>query len=249
VPPMTAMSVPRGTCPDGTLGCAYPNGTSCSCTVCCDSIGCTTLCNGAPEGSLNWECTPGPVLEPPCPAIAPNDGTPCSLPAGTACPASTCGIDIACDGQRWHWAYATDTCSGSGSSGGRGVCASPATPIATPEGERPISEIRVGDLVYSVDREGIRAVPVVRVMEHPVHNHHVVRVRLANGRVLAISPGHPTADRRRFSDLQAGGSLDGQIIESAELVPYEDSATYDILPASDTGTYFASGVQIGSTLR
>jgi hypothetical protein len=42
--------------------------------------------------------------------------------------------------------------------------------------------------------------------------------------------------------------LDGHLIKSVDVVAYEHEATYDILPASDTGTYFAAGIQIGSTL-
>src|SRR5262249_18017295 len=41
------------------------------------------------------------------------------------------------------------------------VCASPDTPIATPQGNRPIAELAVGDLVYSVDRDAVVAVPVL----------------------------------------------------------------------------------------
>jgi hypothetical protein len=82
-----------------------------------------------------------------------------------------------------------------------------------------------------------------------VQNHHVVRVTLQSGRVLQISPGHPTADGRTFSELGAGMWLDeSHPIKSAELVPFSFEATYDILPASNTGTYFAAGVLIGSTL-
>jgi hypothetical protein len=36
--------------------------------------------------------------------------------------------------------------------------------------------------------------------------------------------------------------------ESVEVVPYRHHFTYDILPASDSGTYFAAGMRIGSTL-
>jgi hypothetical protein len=128
------------------------------------------------------------------------------------------------------------------------VCASPDTPIATPDGEHLIADIRAGDLVYSVDHDAIRPVVVLRATRTPVENHHVLRVRLAGGRVLEISPGHPTADGRRFSDLRVGATLDGQSVVSVELVAYAHSATYDILPASDTSTYFAAGVPIGSTL-
>lgn len=40
----------------------------------------------------------------------------------------------------------------------------------------------------------------------------------------------------------------GVVIVSANLVPYTHEATYDILPESDTGAYFAGGALIGSTL-
>lgn len=76
-----------------------------------------------------------------------------------------------------------------------------------------------------------------------------MRIMLANGAVLEVSPGHPTADGRIFGDLKAGSHLDSQHeIVSAELVPYQHDATYDVLPSSSTGTYFAAGALIGSTL-
>ena len=75
-----------------------------------------------------------------------------------------------------------------------------------------------------------------------------MRLALQNGSVLQISPGHPTADGRRFDTLVRGERLDGVEILAADLVPYGHDATYDILPDSDTGAYFAGGVLIGSTL-
>ena len=128
-------------------------------------------------------------------------------------------------------------------------CAAPDTPIATPSGEHPIAELCAGDLVYSVENDAIVIVPIARVNRRHVEAHHVVEVRLEGGSVLHISAGHPTADGRTFADLSVGGELDGERILSAELVPYPHAYTYDILPASSTGTYFAGGVQIGSTLR
>jgi hypothetical protein len=83
----------------------------------------------------------------------------------------------------------------------------------------------------------------------PVLAHRVVRVVLGGGRVLEISAGHPTADGRRFGALRSGSLLDEQhTVTSAEVVPYEHDATYDILPDSSTGTYFAAGALVGSTL-
>jgi hypothetical protein len=128
------------------------------------------------------------------------------------------------------------------------ICADPTTPIATPSGERAIAELQVGDLVYSIDRGQLAAVPILRTNRTPVLDHQVMRVALRTGGVLLISPGHPTADGRLFSDLRAGALLDGVEIVSAELVPFSHDATYDILPASDTHAYFAASVLIGSTL-
>ena len=129
------------------------------------------------------------------------------------------------------------------------MCAAPDTPIATPDGEQPIASLRVGDLVYSVDHDATVVVPLLKVEHTAVVHHRVVRVALEDGRVLEISPGHPTADGRTFGDLVAGGKLDAEHgVQSAELVPYAFDATFDILPGSSTGTYYAAGALIGSTL-
>jgi hypothetical protein len=127
-------------------------------------------------------------------------------------------------------------------------CASPDTPIATPFGERRIADLEVGDLVFSVDHGGVRAVPILKTIRTEVHDHRVARVKLASGTILEISPIHPTADGRTFADLNAGGRLDGVELVSVEIVPFQGKFTHDILPSSDTGSYFAGGVLIGSTL-
>ena len=129
------------------------------------------------------------------------------------------------------------------------MCAAPDTPIATPNGERPIASLREGDLVYSANHGALVPVPLRRVASTRVAlGHHVMRVRLASGRTVEMSPGHPTADGRLFGELRAGAALDGVAIESSELVAYGFDRTYDILPASDTHTYVAAGVLVGSTL-
>ena len=129
------------------------------------------------------------------------------------------------------------------------VCAAPDTLIATPSGERPIADLRPGDLVYSVDGASLKPVPILMVTKTPVSNHRVVELETADGSRMDISPGHPTADGRRFADLRSGDRLDGALIVSARIVPYRFAFTYDILPASDTATYVAFGKLIGSTLR
>ncbi len=128
------------------------------------------------------------------------------------------------------------------------VCASPETPIATPEGDRPIASLSVGDLVLSIDQGRVAAVPIREVHRTPVANHRVIEVVLQGGAVLHVSAAHPTADGRTFGTLRAGDWLGGREVASARVVPYPHEATYDILPDSDTATYFAAGALIGSTL-
>jgi hypothetical protein len=106
----------------------------------------------------------------------------------------------------------------------------------------------VGDLVFTVDHDAVVALPILRVNRAPVNDHKVMRVRLATGAVLEISPQHPTADGHTFGELRAGGTLDDKTIVSAELVPYAHPFTYDILPAGSSHTYFAGGARIGTTL-
>jgi hypothetical protein len=82
-----------------------------------------------------------------------------------------------------------------------------------------------------------------------VENHAVLRIALEGGRSLEISPLHPNADGVLLGNLHAGDVLERTRIERMSLIPYAHDSTYDILPASDTGTYFAAGVLIGSTLK
>ncbi|GEM_PF-3148938 len=182
------------------------------------------------------------------------------IPAGGGCPCGAC-----CDKGGGSIGACKDVITGSATScpngttcGGKGgtpcqtqtctPCASPGTLISTPEGERPISDLLPGDLVYSVHNDEITAVPLIRVARSRIVNHRVVRVSL-NGRQLEISGGHPTADGRTFSDLRRGDLLDGHQITDIETVRYGHEYTFDILPDSSTMTYFAEGALIGTTLR
>ena len=84
------------------------------------------------------------------------------------------------------------------------VCAAPDTPILTAEGERPIAELSVGDLVYTMHEGQLVLRPLIRVSATPVVGHAVVHVVLDTGRTLSISGPHPTADGRRFDALAPG---------------------------------------------
>jgi hypothetical protein len=76
----------------------------------------------------------------------------------------------------------------------------------------------------------------------------MVHLVLDDGRQLWASPSHPTADGRLVGELQVGDLLDGGRVVQIERLLYGEVATYDILPASETGWYWANGVLVGSTL-
>ncbi len=198
-----------------------------------DAYGCTLLhCSEGWECQEGWDCVDG---------LSGNDGHGCvhrQCQADSDCDCGSC-VNAKCEPQPGFCFpnYPPP------------VCAAPNTPIATPSGERAIRSLRSGDLVYSVDGPQIVAVPVTRTTRRAVSGHHAVEVVLESGSRLLISPGHPTADHRTFADLARGGTLDGTRIVSARLVPYPFRFTYDILPASESGAYFAGGVLIGSTLH
>ncbi|MCI0394616.1 MAG: Hint domain-containing protein [Chloroflexi bacterium] len=130
------------------------------------------------------------------------------------------------------------------------ICLAAGTLISTPAGPVPVQSLRPGMLVWTVDKTGARvARPLVRLSQTAVPaTHQVVRLVLADGRQLWLSPGHPTTDGRTAGQLQVGDSLDGAVIVAAGRVPYAGLATYDLLPAGDTGFYWANGVLLASTL-
>jgi hypothetical protein len=130
------------------------------------------------------------------------------------------------------------------------VCLAIGTLIDTPAGALPVQDLRVGMPVWTLDKTGDRvAQPLLRFSRTIVPaNHQVVHLVLQDGRALWVSPGHPTADGRRVGQLQAGDSLDGSWVRSVDRVPYAAPATYDLLPAGDTGFYWANGVLLGSTM-
>ncbi len=232
-PPACADAPPKpgADCADPALQCWYDNGTVCSCSACQGGTQypfCRTINPPA------WAC------------VAATDGCPNPLPqAGSACtdPSLQCGtsceLPIRCESGAWQYGQAM--CP---------ICASPDTPIATPSGDRPIAELRVGDLVYSVDRGAIVPVPIARIGSTPVAHHEVLQITLSDGAVIEISPGHPLANGQPLSSLSPGAEIDGQHrVRSIDLIPYMHDRTYDILPSSSTGTYFAAGALLGTTLH
>jgi len=121
--------------------------------------------------------------------------------------------------------------------------------IATPTGEVAIETLSPGDLVLSMHAGRLQAVPLRAVHRQAVHDHVVIVATLANGRQVAMSPRHPTADGHRFQDLVAGSMLGDERVVALKTVPYTGAYTYDLLPDSDSATYVAEGALVSSTLR
>ncbi len=130
------------------------------------------------------------------------------------------------------------------------ICLAADTLIDTPYGPVPVQQLSVGMVVWSVDKAGTRvAMPLIKVGSTVVPAaHQVIHLTLSDGHELWASPGHPTTDGRTIGQLQAGDLLGGAVVLSAERVHYTGAATYDLLPAGDTGFYWANGILIASTL-
>ena len=131
------------------------------------------------------------------------------------------------------------------------ICLARGTRVATPRGDVRVEDLRTGDVVWTLDAHGTRvAAPLVAVGSTAVPaSHEIVRLVLGDGRTVDVSPGHPTSDGRTVGNLKVGDALDGATIISAERARYLGGATFDVLPASTSGAYWANGVLLGSTLR
>lgn len=131
------------------------------------------------------------------------------------------------------------------------ICLAKDTRIDAPGEAILVQDVKVGDRVWSVDAGGKKISSLVKLVTRtPVPStHHVVHLLLADGRELWVSPDHPTSDGTRVGDLKAGEAYDDSRVASAELVPYWSDATYDLLPDSETGLYWADGILMGSTLK
>lgn len=130
------------------------------------------------------------------------------------------------------------------------ICLTQGTLIDTPDGPVPAEQMRQGMAVWTFDGTGQRTPAiVVRTSATPVPpSFQVVRIRLSDGRTVSASLGHPTAEGRLLGDYAAGDTLDGALVEEAELVNYDGGATYDLLPSGSTGVYRANGILLKSTL-
>lgn len=228
LPPECPSSPATGACTAPPDQCVYSDGTVCLCTDCHPNA---PLCGPADP---TWACLPAPDG---CPASPPNLGTACNEPEGTVC-AYTCSNRIGCNGGAWE--RLEEQCP---------QCAAPNTLIDTPHGARAISDLKVGDTVYSL-RSGQRvAVIVLETAQAPQKNHYVAEIVLASGAILQVSAAHPTADGRTLGELTPGEQLGTSSIVSLSLVPYPYAFTYDVRTSAPDGSYIASGLPLGSTIQ
>ena len=131
------------------------------------------------------------------------------------------------------------------------ICLSENTAIDTPNGALNVKALKVGMSILTQDASGQKQTAIIlktgKTLVPP--DHKMVHVVLGDKRELYVSPNHPTADGRFFGELLVGDFLDGSKIKSVEVVPYNGTYTYDILPSGKTGFYWADGILVGSTLK
>jgi hypothetical protein len=130
------------------------------------------------------------------------------------------------------------------------ICLTKGTMIATPLGQIPVESIKVGMLVWTMDISGKRVTaPVLETRAVYVsQTYRALSLTLEDGRTITASPGHPTADGKRLDQYRVGDQLDGSTVIRMESVRYEESQTYDLLPDSPTGVYWANGIMLKSTI-
>ena len=131
------------------------------------------------------------------------------------------------------------------------ICLARGTLIDTPAGLVAVDRLEVGDAIWTADAAGNRIESVVaRVGSVSVpSSHQVVHLVLDDGRTVDVSPGHLLTDGRRVGELARGELYDGATVVSADRLDYTGGRTYDVLPAGETGFYWANGVLLASTLR
>lgn len=130
------------------------------------------------------------------------------------------------------------------------ICLASNTQISTPTGMINVKNISVGIRVFSVNKKGEKIISAILKISHTKapKTHRVVHLVLADKREAWISPNHLTTQDLPIGELRAGDMYDGSKVTLAQLVPYKETYTYDILPDSDTGFYWANGILLKSTL-
>jgi hypothetical protein len=131
------------------------------------------------------------------------------------------------------------------------ICLTGETLIDTPIGPIAVRDLRRGMPVWTQSKSGEpQAVVILKIVKRELaFPYALIHLALSDGKSLIVSPGHPIGDGRFIGDLRAGDLLDGSTIVRAEPVWSSAGATYDILPAGETGLYWAGGILLESTLH
>jgi len=129
-------------------------------------------------------------------------------------------------------------------------CLSCETLISTPDGNVLMVDLKPGMSVFTLDINGNKVIEQVELVSKVTvpETHALCHLILSDGRELLVSGGHPTANGSEIYDLAPGDMLDGAELVSIEKISYVAGYTYDLLPAGETGHYWANGVLLGSTL-
>ena len=130
------------------------------------------------------------------------------------------------------------------------ICLARGTMIDTPDGPMAVESLRIGAPIWTIDADGRRVAGTVIALGSVIAplEHHVIRLRLADGRSVTASPGHPLADGRQLGTLGIGDIVDGSPITDLVSVPYTGGQTFDLVASGPTGIYFSDGIPLRTTL-
>lgn len=129
-------------------------------------------------------------------------------------------------------------------------CLSGETLISTPYGDIKVVDLRPGMKVYTLDDDGRKVIDQIELVSKVTvpRTHILYNLQLSDGRGLLVSGAHPMGDGSVIQRLRAGTTFDGAEVQSIDQISYTAGYTYDLLPAGDTGYYWAGGVLLASTL-
>jgi hypothetical protein len=231
-------------CPDGSaVGRTGPN---CSFAPCP-----TTQTQTNPPTSVFPSPTPAPTLFPtPTGSLSASCCSKTQLREGFEC-VPNCGLPVARADQTQTYSCLSPEDAKNRKYYGCPICLAANTMIQTPLGERNIKSIQVGDFVYTQNKSGKRiSEPVIRTfMAKTGTTHPIIHLVLSDKRELWVSPYHPLKNGMSVQKLRIGDYYDNAVVRKVDLINYDGTATYDILPKGDTGFYWANNILMGSTLK
>ncbi|HRI64383.1 MAG TPA: Hint domain-containing protein [Polyangium sp.] len=210
-----------------------------------------------PTAEVFQAAPPPPPSPQPLPRPSPASGgwSGSTNTSGKPCPVGRCLLDgkciipggpIAHDGAPPGAVFGA--CGGDGGTCSRCRCVSTGTALSTPTGEVPIEELRTGDVIWSTHEGRVQAVRLLATQRVRVQNHSMAHIRFRDGFVVEISGEHPLGDGRSLWNLNPGEIIGTAQIEALSVVPYAGNFTFDVLPDSDSGTYYIHGMWVGSTM-